>query len=415
MKFYTKLQDWLAGPFSQKMQKFMQNPYMHALQVCFTIILPMIMVGSLASLVNTFRNFAPWLPDLSLINSFSFGLISIFMAFLIPYTIMESKKLQKQKMITGFASVSALNALANPQYVDGNLVINSGYVGTGGMTVAMVMGLVIGWLFSAYFKHGLFKKNSSLPSVVVVWFESILIIFVLILVCIIIGQNVDLFSLLEKVFSPLAAIGNTYLGFLLFYMIMALCYCCGLSAWTVWPIVCALYLTNIAANAAAVAAGQAPIYIATDELVFMGWCCLGGLGCTLPLNILMIRSRSKKISTIGKAAIASSIFNINEPVMYGLPIVLNPIIAIPLIFTPVVNVLIAWSAMSAGLVPLCNGIMLPGSTPPLISGFLLCGWQGALLQLVLILIDMAIYLPFIKALDMQFLKEEKGAETEHAV
>ena len=54
-----------------EMQKFMQNPYMHALQVCFTIILPMIMVGSLASLVNTFRNFAPWLPDLSLINFFS--------------------------------------------------------------------------------------------------------------------------------------------------------------------------------------------------------------------------------------------------------------------------------------------------------------------------------------------------------
>ena len=52
MKFYMKLQDWLAGPFSQKMQKFMQNPYMHALQVCFTIILPMIMVGSLASYGN---------------------------------------------------------------------------------------------------------------------------------------------------------------------------------------------------------------------------------------------------------------------------------------------------------------------------------------------------------------------------
>ena len=93
----------------------------------------------------------------------------------------------------------------------------------------------------------------------------------------------------------------------------------------------------------------------------------------------------------------------------------DPIMAIPLIFTPVVNVLIAWSAMSAGLVPLCNGIMLPGSTPPLISGFLLCGWQGALLQLVLILIDMAIYLPFIKILDREFLKEEEGAETECAV
>ena len=101
--------------------------------------------------------------------------------------------------------------------------------------------------------------------------------------------------------------------------------------------------------------------------------------------------------------------------MYGLPIVLNPIMAIPLIFTPAINIAIAWFTMSAGLVPLCNGVMLPGSTPPLISGFLLCGWQGALLQLVLILINMAIYLPFIKALDMQFLKEEKGTETEHGV
>ena len=341
------------------------------------------MVGSLASLVNTFRNFAPWLPDLSLINSFSFGLISIFMAFLIPYTIMESKKLQKQKMITGFASVSALIALANPQYVDGNLVINSGYVGTGGMTVAMVMGLVIGWLFSAYFKH--------------VWFESILIIFVLILVCIIIGQNVDLFSLLEKVFSPLAAIGNTYLGFLLFYMIMALCYCCGLSAWTVWPIVCALYLTNIAANAAAVAAGQAPIYIATDELVFMGWCCLGGLGCTLPLNILMIRSRSKKISTIGKAAIASSIFNINEPVMYGLPVVLNPVIPT-----------ITYIVFKLGLVSIPAVAMMMNFLPQPISTFMVnSDFRGIILWAVLFVLTYLIYLPFFKVYEKQELESEQ--------
>ena len=390
------------------LQKFMQNPYMHALQVCFTIILPMIMVGSLASLVNTFRNFAPWLPDLSLINSFSFGLISIFMAFLIPYTIMESKKLQKQKMITGFASVSALIALANPQYVDGNLVINSGYVGTGGMTVAMVMGLVIGWLFSAYFKHGLFKKDSSLPSVVVVWFESILIIFVLILVCIIIGQNVDLFSLLEKVFSPLAAIGNTYLGFLLFYMIMALCYCCGLSAWTVWPIVCALYLTNIAANAAAVAAGQAPIYIATDELVFMGWCCLGGLGCTLPLNILMIRSRSKKISTIGKAAIASSIFNINEPVMYGLPVVLNPVMMLGYMTVSFVVPTITYIVFKLGLVSIPAVAMMMNFLPQPISTFMVnSDFRGIILWAVLFVLTYLIYLPFFKVYEKQELESEQ--------
>ena len=310
------------------------------------------------------------------------------------------------------ASVSALIALANPQYVDGNLVINSGYVGTGGMTVAMVMGLVIGWLFSAYFKHGLFKKDSSLPSVVVVWFESILIIFVLILVCIIIGQNVDLFSLLEKVFSPLAAIGNTYLGFLLFYMIMALCYCCGLSAWTVWPIVCALYLTNIAANAAAVAAGQAPIYIATDELVFMGWCCLGGLGCTLPLNILMIRSRSKKISTIGKAAIASSIFNINEPVMYGLPVVLNPVMMLGYMTVSFVVPTITYIVFKLGLVSIPAVAMMMNFLPQPISTFMVnSDFRGIILWAVLFVLTYLIYLPFFKVYEKQELESEQEVNT----
>ena len=169
------------------------------------------------------------------------------------------------------------------------------------------------------------------------------------------------------------------------------------SAWTVWPIVCALYLTNIAANAAAVAAGQAPVYIATDELVFMGWCCLGGLGCTLPLNILMIRSRSKKISTIGKAAIASSIFNINEPVIFGMPIMLNPILAIPFIITPLVTGSIGYFATVTGFAGKAV-VMVPWTTPPLINAWLsTAGSMGAVItQFICIVTAVIIYLPFVK-------------------
>lgn len=414
MKFYTKLQEWLAGPFTEKMQKFMQNPYMRALQTCLTTILPMIMVGSLASLINTLRNFWDWVPDLSLINSFSFGLISIFMAFMIAYNVMENKKLHKQKMITGFASVSALIALANPQYVDGNLVINSGYIGTGGMTVALVIGLLVGWLFSHYFKHGLFKKDTTLPSVVVIWFESILIIFILILACLIIGQNIDLFSLLEVVFRPLADIGNTYPGFVLSYMIMALCYCCGLSAWAVWPVVCTLYLTNIAANAAAVAAGLPPVYIATDEVVFMGWCCLGGMGCTLPLNLLMLRSKSKKISAIGKAAIPSSIFNINEPIMYGLPVVLNPVMMLGFLTVSFVIPTVTYIVFKIGLVSIPAVAMMMNFLPQPVSTFMVNNdFRGIILWLLLLVLAFFIYLPFFKAYEKLEIEAEK-AETEKA-
>ncbi len=408
MKIFTKLQDWLTGPFTQKAQKLMQNPYMHALQVCFTTVLPMIMVGSLAGLINTFRNFWDWIPDLSLINSYSFGLISIFMVFLIAYNIMEGKKMHKQKMITGFAAVSALVALANPQYVDGNLVINSGYVGTSGMTVALVLGILIGWLFSVYFKHGLFSKNTSLPPVVVTWFESILIIFLMLLACVYIGQNVDLFTILEKVFRPLAKIGNTYIGFVLMYMIMALCYCCGLSAWTIWPIVCALFITNIAANATMVANGQSPIYITTDEVMFMGWCCLGGLGATLPLNILMLRSKSKRINSIGKAAIVSSIFNINEPVMYGLPVVLNPIMMLGYMLVAFIVPSITYVVFKIGLVDIPYVAMMMNFLPQPISTFMVnSDYRGVILWAILFVITYLLYLPFFKAFEKQEIENEK--------
>ena len=409
MQLYVKIQDWLAGPFSEKMQKMMQNPYMRALQSCFSTILPMIMVGSLASLINTLRSFWNWVPDLNLINSFSFGLISIFMAFLIPYNIMENKKLHKQKMITGFASVSALIALANPQFVDGNIAINSGYIGSGGMTVALALGLIIGWFFSTYFKHGLFKKDTSLPAVVVVWFESILILFVCILACILIGQNFNVFQILEVVFKPLASIGNTYAGFVIVYWIMALCYCCGLSAWAIWPIVGTLWLTNIAANAAAVAAGQTPLYIATDEVVLMGWCAIGGLGCTLPLNIMMMRSKSQQINAIGKAAIASSIFNINEPIVYGLPVVLNPVMMLGFMIVSFVVPSITYIVLKIGLVNIPAIALMMNFIPQPIATFMVNrDFRGIILWAVLWIVSYVIYLPFFKTYEKQVLENEKN-------
>ena len=177
------------------------------------------------------------------------------------------------------------------------------------------------------------------------------------------------------------------------------------------PILTALTLEN----QAAFAAGAALPNVINREFDSF-FVTFGGGGSTLSLLIAMfLFCNSVRVKDIAKISIVPGIFGINEPVIYGLPMVLNPIMVLPLIFTPVVNIVVAWFAMSTGLVPLCNGIMLPWSTPPLISGFLLCGWQGVLLQLGLIALGVAIYLPFIKALDRQFLKEEEGTEAEHAV
>ena len=127
---------------------------------------------------------------------------------------------------------------------------------------------------------------------------------------------------------------------------------------------------------------------------------------------MLLCCNSKRIKDLAKISVAPGIFGINEPIIFGLPIVLNPVMLIPFILTPVVNIIIAYFIMDLGLVPLCNGVMLPWTTPPLVSGFLLSGWQGAVLQLFLIILGIFIYLPFIKTLDKEYLKEEAAASEE---
>ena len=88
------------------------------------------------------------------------------------------------------------------------------------------------------------------------------------------------------------------------------------------------------------------------------------------------------------------------------------ILLIPFVLVPAINIIIAYFAMDWGLVPLTNGIQLPWTTPPIISGFLVSGWQGSILQALLLVLGMFIYYPFIRVMDDQYLREEWKAQEE---
>ena len=137
----------------------------------------------------------------------------------------------------------------------------------------------------------------------------------------------------------------------------------------------------------------------------------GGGGSTLSLIIVMvIFCKSQRVKKLSQLSLVPSIFGINEPIIFGLPIVLNPILLIPFALVPTINIIISYFAMDWGIVPYTNGIQLPWTTPPIISGFLVSGWQASVLQALLIVLGMAIYYPFIKVLDDQYLRQEKEAE-----
>lgn len=140
---------------------------------------------------------------------------------------------------------------------------------------------------------------------------------------------------------------------------------------------------------------------------------VGGTGATLGLAILcLFFAHSKRLKTLGKLAFGPSLFNINEPLIFGMPIVLNPILIIPFVFITVLLTVLSYFVMSIGWVPPTNGVNIPWSTPPIISGFLACGWRGAIWQIIEIGISVAVYFPFFRSEDRKALLLEQAEVSE---
>ena len=137
----------------------------------------------------------------------------------------------------------------------------------------------------------------------------------------------------------------------------------------------------------------------------------GGGGSTLSLVFLMVFfGKSERMKKLGRLAIIPGIFGINEMIIFGLPVVLNPLIVIPFILTPLVNTILSTIATLIGLIPYTTGAALPWTTPFFFSGWLATGSIVAgLFQIVLIIIGMCIYYPFFKVIDKQYLHEEHQA------
>lgn len=134
---------------------------------------------------------------------------------------------------------------------------------------------------------------------------------------------------------------------------------------------------------------------------------MGGAGCTIGLAIaLLLVAQSSRMKSMSKLTIVPAIFNINEPLIFGLPVVFNPLLLIPISLAPIVSVVIAVISMKIGFMPMFTSVQAPWATPAIISGFLISGWQGAVTQVIAIIAIVLVFYPFVKVLDKQYLQEE---------
>lgn len=213
-----------------------------------------------------------------------------------------------------------------------------------------------------------------------------------------------IFKILQQ---PLTSLGDTYVASIVANLFMQVFWVFGIHGPNVVGAVTQpIWLATSADNLAAFQAGKELPHILTQQYEDL-FIQLGGSGATLSLCLSMLfLCKSEQCKKLGKLAIIPGLFNINEPIVFGLPIVLNPIMMIPFIIVPLVLTTICYASMSLGLVPKPSGVIIPWTTPPIIGGLIICGVRGAILQIVEIIVSFFIYLPFIKMVDKQYYLEE---------
>ncbi|MBQ7888699.1 MAG: PTS sugar transporter subunit IIC [Erysipelotrichaceae bacterium] len=180
----------------------------------------------------------------------------------------------------------------------------------------------------------------------------------------------------------------------------------------VGPLLDPLQLVTLAENAEAVAAGASLSTLPNvyTQSFWAYYSCIGGAGSTLALCVMCLRSKSKQLNSVGKVSIIPSLFNINEPVIFGLPIFLNPTLVIPFVLAPTVNIALGWLATSLNLVNK-SYIFLTSTTPAPIGAFVATlDWRAAVLVIVMFVLDWVVYWPFFKRYEKTCVEQELGEE-----
>lgn len=320
-------------------------------------------------------------------------------------------------MPTSHTATDAEGALVEGATVSG---LSFDYIGPNGIFMALICAILGVWLFCYAYKKGwTIKMPQGVPPAVMDSFAA-LVPSAIVMACAFLIRIVFSFTefgtmqdfVVAILQTPLAGLGDTLGANALYSFMCTFLWFFGING----PAVCnsVYFIGNVltAEQLLAFEAGEPLPYIFTNPFSNF-FCNFGGGGSTLSLVLLMVTvCKSKRIKQLGRLSIVPGFFGINEPIIFGLPIVLNPIIIIPFITVPMMNLVLSYWATVAEIIPRTTGVSLPWTTPIGFSGWLSTGSiMASVWQIFLLVLGMLIYYPFIKTLDKKYLEDEAVAES----
>ncbi|EOL8986755.1 PTS sugar transporter subunit IIC [Cronobacter dublinensis] len=390
----------------------------------FLAALPFMIIGSFL-LVFIFPPFSPdtqigfcraWLDlslkyreQLMLPFNLSMGVMTFFISVGIGASL--GKHYQLDPIMTGLLAFMAFLLVAAP-YKDGH--ISTQYFSGQGIFTALITSIYASEMYAFLKRHNItIRLPKEVPTGVARSFEILIpvvvIVFTLHPLNLLIESTTGMIlpEAIMHLLSPLVAASDSLPAILISVLICQILWFAGIhGALIVTGIMNPFWMANLSANQAALAAGQALPHIYLQGF-WDHYLLIGGVGSTLPLAFLLLRSRAVHLRTIGKMGVVPSLFNINEPILFGAPVIMNPIFFLPFILVPMVNAVLAWTATKLGWLAQVVSLT-PWTTPAPVGASWAANWafSPVIMCLICMVMSALMYYPFVKAYERTLQKQE---------
>ncbi|HFD0535109.1 TPA: PTS sugar transporter subunit IIC [Enterococcus faecium] len=419
------MKEWLDRAFLPMITSVVNLRPLTALRNGMTYTIPIIIAGSLFFLFAHFPvdYIAQWIDKTGFSMYFTqvyqatFDVIAFWIVFAIAYAYAKEENIDR--LPVGMTALSAYLLLIQPLNVQGE--IDNIWTGGEGILGAVATGLLIGWGYArlARFAKG-WRQRGKIPENVWQSFTSLIPILAIVIFTLIgsaVFQQLFGMTVIQGIWTyvqlPIQSLIDTLFGVLLLGFFVPFLWLFGLhGSAMVNGLVSPILQANSLANAEILASGKELTvanggHIVTQQFLdqFM---TVTGAGLTLgAVFFMMFFAKSRKYRELGKLSLLPAFFNINESIIFSTPIVMNPMMAVPFIFAPILSGLITYSALYFGFVPLFTAVQVPWTTPPILSCFLVGGVPAAILQGIVLAISFFIYFPFLKKIDSANFKKER--------
>jgi len=426
------MNEWINEKLLPPILKFVNTKAITALRNGMLYTMPFSIVGSIFLLLANFpvQSIADWVTNSGLGEYFnqaygaSFAIMAFFAVMGIAYSYVKAEGYEGLPagmiglvifLLTMESSVT--DAEANVTIAN---VIDKTWTGGQGMISAILVGLFVGWGYTWFLKRDIrIKLPEQVPTNVANSFTALIPAAVLTTIALgiyIFFDKVFQTTVVEWIYtviqSPMQGVTDSLGGAMMLGFLVPFLWFFGVHGSTiVGGIMGPILQANSLANTAILESGKALTlenggHIVTQQFLdqFM---TVTGAGMTIGIVLYMVAfARSAQFKQLGRLSLIPAFFNINEPIIFATAIVMNPIMVLPFILTPMVSGVITYFALYTGIVPLFTAVQVPWTTPPIISGFLVGGIRTAILQFVVLAIGFFIYYPFIRKVDSLNYKQE---------